>query len=230
MSTNHTPGVHHISKDWLWLLDVTCKLKFNICCVSVNWTWISHQVGDSISHLCRPSTPMMYFFYKNLQHQNEHHISPTLWAKHFIRGINPEPWFAFLTQICRVFSQSYLWPRLDRSFCVLTIGRNNIRLGLSLRRAWKQRPYLEDIEKLKRVVNSFRRLKIMIGIDSNARSSTWGDSVDNHRGHIIEDFISSENLFLMNDGKEPTFVSLSFVERRSFIDLTLVNQRLLKLC
>ena len=90
-------------------------------------------------------------------------------------------------------------------------------------------PNTEDLNKLQVVLDTFRNSHIILGFDANARSGLWGDHSENGRGRAVEDFISTNNLFLLNDGKRPTYVHRG-TERSSFIDLTLVSQRLFQFC
>ncbi len=68
-----------------------------------------------------------------------------------------------------------------------------------------------------------RKLKCLIGCDSNAWSTLWGSTRSNHRESIILDLLVEYNLTVANVGSEPTFVR-SNVE--SIIDLTIVSNGL----
>jgi len=63
-----------------------------------------------------------------------------------------------------------------------------------------------------------------IAVDSNSRSVAWHDSQTNQKGKIMEEYIISKNLNIINEESEQT----TFQNRRSSnIDLTIVNNQLL---
>jgi hypothetical protein len=67
---------------------------------------------------------------------------------------------------------------------------------------------------------------IIIAMDSNSRSTGWYDNKTNARGKTLEEHLISRDLHIMNEESErTTFQSWS---GRSNIDLTIVNNRLLK--
>mgnify|MGYP003335145635 FL=1 len=49
------------------------------------------------------------------------------------------------------------------------------------------------------------KLKLVIGIDSNAHSSLWGSEETNRRGEILEEWLLTNELFVANVGDSPTF-------------------------
>ena len=49
-------------------------------------------------------------------------------------------------------------------------------------------------------------LKLVVGVDSNAHSSLWGSDEANRRGEILEEWILTNELFVANVGRSPTFV------------------------
>lgn len=83
-------------------------------------------------------------------------------------------------------------------------------------------PFLEQINDL---LNKLRGKKILITMDSNAWSETWHSQESNERGRLLEEFITINDLYIMNrPGNIPTFVT-SVAE--SNIDLTLTNYNLM---
>jgi hypothetical protein len=66
---------------------------------------------------------------------------------------------------------------------------------------------------------------LLIAVDSNSRSTAWHDSQTNKRGKILEEYIISKNLYVINEESEQT----TFQNRKgsSNIDLTIVNNHLL---
>ncbi|XP_073991827.1 uncharacterized protein [Rhodnius prolixus] len=63
-----------------------------------------------------------------------------------------------------------------------------------------------------------RGLQLLIGCDANSHNEVWGSSGTNQRGKYLLDFISANNLHVINEGEEPTFHNSI---RREVIDLTL---------
>jgi len=63
-------------------------------------------------------------------------------------------------------------------------------------------------------------------MDSNARSTLWYDTLSNDRGKLLEEFIFSKQLYIMNEASNNT----TFSNRigNSNIDLTLINSQLLR--
>jgi ribonuclease HI len=68
-----------------------------------------------------------------------------------------------------------------------------------------------------------RQLPLLVGIDANAHHLNWGSTDCNARGNSLMDYIASENLELLNQGNEPTFITRV---RKEVLDITLMNQYL----
>ncbi len=64
---------------------------------------------------------------------------------------------------------------------------------------------------------------LVMGVDSNAHSTWWGEDSTISHGKIVEKWLMEHNLFLMNTGSTPTFVPLND-SRATIIDLTLINE------
>lgn len=67
-------------------------------------------------------------------------------------------------------------------------------------------------------------MSLIIGCDANAKSRLWGSEIEDDRGRNLVEFLVSQDLYIINTGKEPTFVQGS---KRSIIDLTIVSRDLL---
>ena len=61
---------------------------------------------------------------------------------------------------------------------------------------------------------------LVICLDTNAHSTLWGCAADNERGRDYDDFISANNLSLLNIGSKPTFETS---RAQSIIDISLVS-------
>ena len=63
---------------------------------------------------------------------------------------------------------------------------------------------------------------MFIGCDANAHNTVWGSTNTNSRGIKLLEFIVANNLLLLNNGDDPTFVT---TQRSEVIDLSIVSQR-----
>lgn len=83
-----------------------------------------------------------------------------------------------------------------------------------------------NFRKLGKVLDRFRNTRVLIGIDSNARSTTWFDFKTNQRGRLLEDFIDEKGLLIMNNNdRTPSFETR---RSKSWIDLTLCTAQLVR--
>ena len=69
---------------------------------------------------------------------------------------------------------------------------------------------------------SDHNLPLFIGCDANAHNTVWGSTNTNSRGIKLLEFIVANNLLLLNNGDDPTFVT---TQRSEVIDLSIVSQR-----
>ncbi len=67
---------------------------------------------------------------------------------------------------------------------------------------------------------SQKGVPLIAGIDSNAHNTVWGSPENNTRVEELEEFLQENNLFLMNRGYKPTFVTK---HSKTHIDLTIAN-------
>lgn len=65
---------------------------------------------------------------------------------------------------------------------------------------------------------------ILIGGDFNSKATAWGHNFTDRRGEYLMDWIAEKDLYVLNDGKIPTFVRR---DQESFIDLTCCSRNLL---
>ena len=85
----------------------------------------------------------------------------------------------------------------------------------------------DDLNKIEAIVDYAKGAGILLAIDSNSRSKTWHDTQTNNRGRILEEFLISVQLHVMNEESSLT----TFINSRgsSNIDLTIINNQLLRL-
>ncbi len=81
-------------------------------------------------------------------------------------------------------------------------------------------PICDLLTKLDSDLKEIKPHYLIIGGDTNAKSSLWFSSTNNRRGDELVEFIVQNNLTILNNSSKPTFMS-SFGQ--SNIDLTLVN-------
>jgi hypothetical protein len=83
-----------------------------------------------------------------------------------------------------------------------------------------------ELDKIEEILEFTKGNGLVIAIDSNSRSTAWHDSQTNQRRKMLEEYILSRNLYIMNEESEPT----TFQNRRgsSNVDLTFVKNQLLK--
>jgi hypothetical protein len=84
----------------------------------------------------------------------------------------------------------------------------------------------DELNSLDRSLELTKKHGIVIAVDSNSRSAAWHDIKTNKGGKILEDYMISKDLYVMNESSERT----TFYNTRgqSNIDLTIVNKPLLK--
>ncbi len=84
---------------------------------------------------------------------------------------------------------------------------------------------LEDLsQELNYVTNTINTLKsknIIIGMDSNSKNRIWFSDRNDSRGNIVIEFVSENNLFIINNNQELS--TYHTIRGNSFIDLTVTN-------
>ncbi len=67
-----------------------------------------------------------------------------------------------------------------------------------------------------------QKIPLLVGIDTNAHSTVWGESDSNKRGEALEDWIIENDLYVLNKGSVPTFAPDG--SRKTIIDVTIANE------
>jgi hypothetical protein len=90
----------------------------------------------------------------------------------------------------------------------------------------RQKPLEHNLTKVDAILLHAKRVGAIIAMDSNARSTTWQDTITSNRGKHLEEYIISKQLHIMN---EPSAYS-TFESRtgKSNIDLILVTSNVLR--
>jgi hypothetical protein len=81
------------------------------------------------------------------------------------------------------------------------------------------------LAKIEWVLLHAKNTGVLIASDTNARSSLWYDRVTNERGRILEEYITTKQLYFLNEESSDT--TFSNCIGKSNIDLTIINPQLL---
>ncbi|KAG5865317.1 hypothetical protein JTB14_022215 [Gonioctena quinquepunctata] len=83
------------------------------------------------------------------------------------------------------------------------------------------------IDELQNVVRQYRGTPVLLLGDFNAKSNTWHSKTTNNRGAQLEDWISANNLHVLNEPDQPfTFHSLNEEDN---IDISIASGNMLEL-
>ena len=90
----------------------------------------------------------------------------------------------------------------------------------------RQKPLEHDLTKVYKIIQQAKRAGAIIAMDSNARSTSWHDTITDNRRKYLEEYIISKQLHIMNESSTNT----TFANRigKSNIDLTLITSNLLR--
>jgi len=83
----------------------------------------------------------------------------------------------------------------------------------------------QGMTKIEAILQHAKNTKVLIASDCNARSTLWHDKLTNNRGRILEEFITSKQLYILNEESSST----TFRNRlgTSNKDLTVISPQLL---
>ncbi|XP_017875216.1 uncharacterized protein LOC108622066 [Ceratina calcarata] len=84
----------------------------------------------------------------------------------------------------------------------------------------KRVDFEDRLKIIEKILRESKGTPVILGGDVNARSKLWGDVKTNLRGRIMEKWIQSHNLLVMNTGSTPTCVR---PRGSSIVDITLAN-------
>ncbi|GFY06324.1 hypothetical protein TNCV_2681151 [Trichonephila clavipes] len=82
-----------------------------------------------------------------------------------------------------------------------------------------------DLHKISQVFSSKNLNRLVWSIDSNSKSELWFSLYSDARGDKLSEFISANNLFIINEDCGPTFRA---TQGTSYIDITVVGSDLLE--
>lgn len=114
----------------------------------------------------------------------------------------------------------------DVDTVVVEIIKGNLKIILVCMYFDRERLIEQDLAKIDAALRHAKGTGVLIAIDSNARSTLWHDTLTNIRGRILEEFIASNQLSIMNeDSCHTTFRNHMGT---SNIDLTLISPQLIR--
>jgi hypothetical protein len=87
------------------------------------------------------------------------------------------------------------------------------------------RPLDTDMQKIEATLVHAKGAGVIIAMDSNSRSTTWHDVITNRRGKILEEFLMSKQLHIINE--ESCYTTFQSSRGASNIDLTVTNNQAL---
>ena len=79
-------------------------------------------------------------------------------------------------------------------------------------------------KKIERILEFTKGAKIILAIDSNSRSTTWYDVTTNERGRLLEEFVASNQLHIINE--ESLRTTFHSIRGQSNIDIAITNRML----
>jgi hypothetical protein len=83
----------------------------------------------------------------------------------------------------------------------------------------------EDLGKMESIMHHTKDTGVLFASNSNARSTLWHDTLTNTRGGILEAFIMSQQLYIMNE--ESSYTTFRNCLGTSNTDLTIISSQLL---
>jgi len=90
-----------------------------------------------------------------------------------------------------------------------------------------KRPIEADLKKMEAVINHAKGIATIFAIDSNSRSTSWNDVLTNKRGRAVEEFITTNRLYIADE--ESCNTTFQNSRGASNIDLTILNNAAIKL-
>src|SRR5436190_14484365 len=138
-----------------------------------------------------------------------------------------DPWVASIisNKEIETFQLSHMDTKHVMCFQVLTGDNDFYIINAYCQFSLEIEPILNDIEK---IINSINSQRLMILMDSNAKSRLWyaGDTDD--RGKAVEEFLITNRLHVLNEASELTTYSSG--QGSSNIDITIVSEALIGSC
>jgi len=81
-----------------------------------------------------------------------------------------------------------------------------------------------DLNKIEAIIHHGKGVGVLLPINSNSRCTSWHATETNARGRILEEFLLSKHLHIMNE--ESTLTTFLNSRGSSNIDLTVISNQL----
>ena len=114
----------------------------------------------------------------------------------------------------------------DRDTVVVEVIINNAKIILASMYLDIRQQVDNDLMKIEAIIQHANGAGLLITMDSNARSTTWHDTLTNARGRTLEEFLISQQLHILNE--ESNLTTFRSSRGSSNIDLTIVSNQLLR--
>jgi hypothetical protein len=114
----------------------------------------------------------------------------------------------------------------DTDRVVVEIIKGSLKIILVSMYFDRETPIEHDLVKFEVVMRHAKGTGVLIATGSNARSTLWHDTLTNTRGRILEEFITSNQLYIMNE--ECSNTTFRNHMGTSNIDLTIISPQLIK--
>jgi len=114
----------------------------------------------------------------------------------------------------------------DEDTAVLEVVNNKAKIIIASMYFDINRQIEDDLNKIEAIIQHAKGAGIIIAMDSNSRSTSWHDTLTNTRGRILEEFLISKQLHIMNE--ESTLITYRSSRGSSNIDLTVISNQLLR--
>jgi hypothetical protein len=82
-----------------------------------------------------------------------------------------------------------------------------------------------NIKAIEKILDFAKREKLILAMDSNSRSTTWYDVTTNSRGKLLEEFVASNQLNIINEERKRTPFQSS--RGKSNIAITITRNQML---
>ena len=114
-------------------------------------------------------------------------------------------------------------PDADTATVEIILG--NINLTATSMYFDREKPIEHDLVKMESALQYAKGTALLFATDSNARSTLLYDKLTNSRGRILEEFLISKQLYIMN--KDSNITTFSNSLGTSNIDMTIISTQLL---
>jgi len=88
---------------------------------------------------------------------------------------------------------------LDKDTAVIEITYGNLRFIATSIYLDIKNEISSDLRKIENIQRLAEVRGLLVAMDSNARSTTWYDAITNRRGRILEEFLISNRLNIVNE-------------------------------